>query len=283
MKKTILISSVLLLASCVQPHPAYNPNQQAASGRGAYYVAPGQEPVRVRPTDTDAAFDQQVAAYQNGGATQQVPVQPVPGNGAYATQPYMEQTLPTQQPGPVVITQPQQPDSVVITQPQQTADIYAQQDAAAMGGVVAPGVPAQVNPAATGSVNYNIRVTNSTNGRIYVEAHDAAGEIYPLGFMAGQDIAISKKGQVAPIHGPITVVVRDPDQPGAPELRRYKVEPPANYQGKTIGITIVSGGRYEVSLNGQHCYSSPEPAGSSPAPAPAPAATPAPAPMPAGI
>ena len=54
---------------------------------------------------------------------------------------------------------------------------------------------------------------------------------------AGQKISTAP-AEPRPIQGQLTVVIRDPDQPGAPELRRYKVStPPQGYMGKTISIT----------------------------------------------
>ncbi len=264
MKKTLLISSVLLLlSSCVQTHPAYNAHEQnkvpaEIARRGAYIALPGREIVKVRPTDTDAAFDQQVAAYQNSVAGQTTPVAPV-------TQPVIDDGYSAPQPGPVVITQPQQ------------ADMYPADDQAATGMITpTPTDPVAANPAVTGNMDYTIKVTNKTEGRIYVEAHDAAGVIYPCGFMWGGKSYSTTKEKSAPIRGPITVVVRDPDQPGAPELRRYKVDPPANYNHKTIGINIIPGGVYQATLDGQEYYISGTPA--PPKPAPAPAAAPIPEP-----
>ncbi len=237
MKKTILISAVLLLLqSCSQPHPAYNPYQPHQNNlpaevatRGRYIALPGQEAVRVQNSDTNAAFDEQVALYQSqqqGAATPQPVV------------PFQESFQPT----PVVVPEGSTPGL--------TPGIVS----------TAPTISTPVSTAPAGKVDYTIKVTNGTNGRLFVEAQDAAGEIYPCGFMWGQNSYSTKKEGAAPIKGPITVVVRDPDQPGAPELRRYKVTPPANYNGKTIGITIVPGGMYQVTLDGQHYYTSPAPA-----------------------
>ncbi len=267
MKKTLLISAVLLLLqACSQPHPDYThqTTQDKLSAElakhGGYVIIPGQAPVRVYPSDTNAAFDQQVDAYRNAV---QSPV---------TTQPQPE----------VVVTQPQADPTPYLTpeQPQlpQQPDMQAGLPEA---GLPLPQQPGPMQPAAAGVVDYTLKVTNNTNGRIFVEAQDAAGEIYPIGFMSGGISYTSKKERVAPIEGPITVVVRDPDQPGAPELRRYKVEPPANYQGKTIGINIISGGIYQVTLDGQVHYTSPTPTPRTVvAPAPAPEAAPAPAPIP---
>ena len=73
--------------------------------------------------------------------------------------------------------------------------------------------------------------------------------------------------------------MRDPDKEGQPEIRRYRVNPPANYAGKTLGISIVPGGQYHASLDGQvyYTYTPPEaPITTNPYPVQTPAATPAP-------
>ena len=96
---------------------------------------------------------------------------------------------------------------------------------------------------------------------------------------ASQKIS-TQPAEPRPIQGQLTLIIRDPDQPGAPELRRYKVStPPQGYMGKTISITILSGGRYRAAVDGEVYYATPEPTekpAETPAPAaPAPAATPA--------
>ena len=67
----------------------------------------------------------------------------------------------------------------------------------------------------------------------------------------------------------------------------YRVNPPANYAGKTLGISIVPGGQYHASLDGQvyYTYTPPEaPPTTNPQPQPeVPAAAPAPAAVPAGL
>ena len=132
----------------------------------------------------------------------------------------------------------------------------------------------------------------------WAEPRDAAGVEFPCGEMAGGESRVTPREQAAPITGAITVIVRDPDKEGFPEIRRYKVNPPANYAGRTVGISIVPGGQYHASLDGQvyFTYTPPEapittnpvpqpvaPAAPAAAPAPAPAAAPAPAPAPAGV
>ncbi len=328
MKKLLLVTTPLLLAACHHTMPALTPmpkqisaqpahaNLPAETSRQGQYIAlPGQAAV-----DTDAAFDQQVAAYANPAAA------PAPQQGVVtAPQPVVEHAqgvapVPAPVPtgagvivnpapapagtGVIVNPAPAQP-SLPDTSAQAAYDTMVGDAAGAAGTVMGMVQPSDAPPAG-GLVDYTLRITNATSGRVFVEAQDAAGEIYPCGFMTGSQSISSEKKQVAPIKGPITVVVRDPDKPDAPELRRYKVTPPAGYAGKTLEITIISGGLYQVSVDGQVRYitptpvgkpdlgnaastpaaaaapASPAPAASAPIPPPAPAA-PAPEPTPAGI
>ncbi len=305
MKKTILITTSLLLVSCghdTAPAPATTPatptvhrmQQPVATAQPGRYIAlPGQALV-----DANAAFDQQAAQYANPTV-----VAPTVANPLGLQAP----TAPAQ--NPLIVSNPYAGTTPAVVNPAPNA--YTGQGSmldAAVGTGTAAGVVAgtiggmqPANPAVSGPVNYTMRITNATPGRIFVEAHDAAGEIYPCGFMVNSDHIDSEKQQVAPIKGPITVVVRDPDKPGSPELRRYQVDPPKDYAGKTVEITIISGGRYQVSVDGQVRYITPTPvAPSQPTPvvvpptntvgtvtgmeAPKPATpAPAPAPQPAGM
>lgn len=170
-------------------------------------------------------------------------------------------------------------------------NVYASGEAVAPPPVAVPNMMATTPmPAPGGVMNYTVKITNTTPGKILVEARDAAGVEFPCGEMAGGESKSTPREQVAPIKGPITVIVRDPDKEGFPEIRRYKVNPPASYAGKTLGISIVPGGQYHASLDGQvyYTYTPPEapittnPQPVAPAAAPA-AAAPAPAAAPAGI
>lgn len=105
---------------------------------------------------------------------------------------------------------------------------------------------------------YALQVTNGTPGRLFIEAQDDAGNIFPFGFMYANQSLSTQPQDPKPIEGQITIVIRDPDKPGAPEVRRYQVAPPAEYMGKTVGVTILPG-RYRASLNGKVYYSSPLP------------------------
>ncbi len=321
MKKLILITTPLLLASCTQNMPPLQPmptqTMTAASSpaslpaeaarQGQYLALPGQSAI-----DTDAAFEQQVATYASQGATVATPAQNVAyqggvvsvaapaeaGNAAPVPAPTVVPTAPA---GTGVIVNPVQ-SAAPAGSPYAVTPAYDQMAAGAAaiaGGAAGAVLPGAAPAPVLGPVDYTLRITNATPGRIFVEAQDAAGEIYPCGFMTGSQSISSVKKQVNPIQGPITVVVRDPDKPDAPELRRYKVDPPTGYAGKTVEITIISGGLYQVSVDGQVRYITPTPVGkpdlgthapaapATPAPAaetPAPATTPAPAePAPAPV
>lgn len=223
----LVIGAVAALVSCTEPAlypggmgPNILPKENPAHRQ--YLALPGQGAVNTHATDTDAAFEEQVAAYGDNSSTQ----------------PTAETTVPA-----------------VVT-PSFGADEPA---------VMVPGQPEVVTPTpapAPGvSAGYAVQVNNGTDGRIFVEVHDDSDNIFPVASMyAGQKINTQPQ-EPRPIQGQLTVIVRDPDQPGAPELRRYKVTPPANYMGKTVGITILKGGRYRAALDGEVYYTSPEPAG----------------------
>lgn len=280
MKRTLTLAAVALLASCSQtaPAPALPPMPTAATVHAGvpaprYVALPGHAAIPVN-SDVDAAFEQQVAAYAGQSTAVQAPVTPVAPSVDITATP----TAPT---GAT-------PD---ITAP--VADAAAAAGAAlnsamtdvtaAANAAMAP--VADITAPTSGSMNYKVRITNDTPGRIFVEAQDAAGTIYPCGFMENGRTFTTPMENAAPIKGPITVVVRDPDQPGAPEIRRYKVDPPtSDYNGKAVEVNILKGGRYMAGVNGQVYYSTPAPeepavpntpAPAEPAPAPVPAPTPA--------
>lgn len=270
MKRTLSLAAFAVLASCSQeaPVPALPPTPTPAAHHAApaprYIALPGQAAVAVN-SDVDAAFDQQVAAYAG-----QTPAMPGPSSLAPLSP---MATTPTT---PAV-------DTAAAPGAPATPNVAAAvADAAATAGAALNGAMADVSAAAApagGNMNYKIRITNDTPGRIFVEAQDAAGTIYPCGFMENGRTFTTPMENAEPVKGPITVVVRDPDQPGAPEIRRYKVDPPAaNYNGKAIGINILKGGRYMASVDGQIYYATPIPDEPEPQPnTPAPAADSAPA------
>lgn len=229
----LVTGAFMALAACTptMPYGTMNstmpPKENPAHRQ--YLALPGQGAVNTHATDTDAAFDEQVAAYT--------------GQTATPAQPQVHQ--PVVQPEVYPVAQPQNP--------------YAQPVPAAPVAMPTYPQPVVNQPAADGTAGYAVRVSNATTGRIFVEMHDDSDNIFPVASMyAGQRIS-TQPSEPRPISGQLTVVVRDPDQPGAPELRRYKVTPPPAYMGKTIGITILSGGRYRASLDGEVYYSTPEP------------------------
>ncbi len=271
MKKLLLITTPLLLVACSQnmpPMPTQTPAQSSLANlptetarQGQYIALPGQAAV-----DTDTAFDQQVAAYANNtAATPAVPQQAALPTVEDALGAVPSAPVPAPQGGAGVIVNPVPMQAVTVPSVPQNApvglmDAYATGAAAIAGAAAGMMQPVDTTPTG-GLIDYTLRITNATSGRVFIEAQDAAGEIYPCGFMTGSQSISSEKKQVAPIKGPITVVVRDPDKPGAPELRRYKVTPPTGYAGKTVEITIISGGLYQVSVDGQVRYITPTPVG----------------------
>lgn len=240
-----------------------------------YLALPGQSPVAVS-NDTDAAFEQQAAAYADGSAV----------SGATAIQTAVG-TVPVEQ-APVSAVQAAPQAGMVMQQPAAPAvgnfSSFQQAASSAVSSVfpATAGTAAAATPAAQADLmDYTIRIINGTPNRLFIEAQDAAGTIYPCGFMHKDRSYSTPMVQAEPIHGPITVVVRDPDQPDAPELRRYKVNPPPfNYAGRTVTIKILPGGYYQAMVDGVVYYISPAPEGA-PKVAPKPAAPAEPEPKPA--
>ncbi len=294
MKKLLLITTPLMLAACtpvpqpvttsspMQTEPSHASLPRETARQGQYIALPGQAAV-----DTDAAFDQQVAAYANSNAAPVAPVavpvvpeqgavaNPLPPQEAAVVAAPQTTTIPTAA-GTAVVVNPapmvQPPYAVQPVQQPMPPDYPGMQQAcnaavgAVAGGAVAlapSGLPQQPadNFSSNAVIDYTLRITNGTTGRVFIEANDAAGEIYPCGFMTGGQSISTPKTQVAPIKGPITIVVRDPDKPGTPELRRYKVDAPTGYAGKEIEVMIIPGGRYQVSVDGQVRYVTPTPVG----------------------
>lgn len=264
-------AAVLGLAACSSDEavtPAAKPTTSpvtAPAPTPRYLALPGQAAVAVT-ADVDAAFDQQAAAYANAANATTTPtvspaINPVSGNPAVSVA-----TTPASTEAPIIA--PIDPDPTAAT------DVTAP---SATPAATTPTSDASANAdvtASTGNMNYKVRITNGTEGRLFIEAQDAAGTIYPCGFMEGSRTFTTPLDNAAPIKGPITIVVRDPDQPSAPEIRRYKVDPPAaDYNGKAIGITVLPGGRYTATLDGQTYYASPAaiPTPSTPKPANEPA------------
>ncbi len=239
----LVASAALVVASCSSTDDTLITNRASVVTKprtpqsGQYLALPGQAAVAVAGADINSAFEAQVAQYSGqpqtpaaamGNAMQQAVANSVAGALA-----------PLQQtPSPMLPVNNQQPT-------------YIHQDAGAgqaMIGMV-PGA-AGMMPGQAMPINYSVRITNSTPGRIFVEAQDASGSIYPCGFLDGGRSSTTPLEQAAPIVGPITIVVRDPDKDGAPEIRRFKVNPPDFYVGKTVGISIIPGGKYHASVDG---------------------------------
>lgn len=259
------ISAALLLSSCSQNQPAIPETTTGAQASNytlpketthsrQYLALPGQSARPVSPTDTDDAFERQAAAYATDAAAEP---QQAPGlSGTEAQQDPLPQ--PDNQPEPSPAGNPSGiPEPAILQNP------GGQQDTAATPPAQQETAPATPSPAtrqsSAPSADYAVQVTNGTVGRLFVEVQDDSGNVFPIAFMhAGQNISTPPM-EAKPIAGKLTVVVRDPDQPNAPELRRYKVDPPANYSGKTVGITILPGGQYRASLDGEVYYTSPAP------------------------
>lgn len=282
MKTRLYISAVVavLVTSCTSHEPSLRPlpagmgEPAAAPQKRAQYLAlPGQAVVAVG-TDSDAAFNQHAANYHHV-MTPQTPQQPL-------------MTPVMNHPSAAIAAAPTATANALVSavntvSPMQQAVVQPQ-----MG--MNPAAAAAVMPAAVNNapISYKVRVTNNTPGRLFVEAQDAAGTIFPCGFMSPAQSITTPMDQAAPIKSPVTIVVRDPDKPDAPEIRRYKVDAPADYANKTFGVSIIPGGIYQTSLDGMVYYTSPpqprtpQPvAPAAPAATPEPAAAPAPAPVPA--
>jgi len=282
MKGLLILSAVVLaLATSCAPYapeaPLTKPATVVSGGTTAtnpanslghvlrnrqYLALPGQSPVAVQ-NDTDAAFEQQAAAYAGGQSMAPAVQQPAAMPAAPAA------AMPAAPAAPAV------------------GNFSSFQNAAASAvASVFPNAGAAPVPAAPAAqpelMDYTVCIINGTPNRLFIEAQDATGTIYPCGFMHKDRSYSTPMVQAEPIHGPITVVVRDPDQPDAPELRRYKVNPPPfNYAGRTVTIKILPGGYYQAMVDGIVYYISPAPEGApkvAPKPAePAPAEAPKPA------
>lgn len=238
-----------------------------------YLALPGQSPVAVS-NDTDAAFEQQAASYASGTPAVAAPAVEPSGMAAMtqtvAAAPQM-QAVSAAMPGAPAAPSIGNFGSFQSAATSAVASVFPAAGSAA-AAAAAPAAQPEL-------IDYTVRVINGTPNRLFIEAQDAAGTIYPCGFMHQDRSYSTPMVQAEPIHGPITVVVRDPDQPDAPELRRYKVNPPPfNYAGRTITIKILPGGYYQAMVDGVVYYISPAPEGA-PKVAPKPA-TPAPAPAP---
>lgn len=263
----ILVAGAALLYSACTPIPMPLPGpgvtrQAATAGAAAPYT-----PATVAAPQT---YSPQAYVPQQPAAQPVVAMDPMTGQPVVVQQ----QPLYTVDPATGQFVQVAAP---VGTTPTAPADITAQQQPVAAATAPAPQQPA---PAAGASANYALQMINGTTGRLFVEVFDDSDNVFPIGYLfAGQNIS-TPPSEARNIQGQLTVVIRDPDANGK-ELRRYKVTPPADYTNKTIGVTILPGGRYRASVDGQVYYTSPDPKPQAPAAAPAPAPAAAPAANPA--
>ncbi len=233
MKALALLPLIVLLAACQQTNPAGAPELQLN------LPSPQQGGVALHPLlegnpqhDPHAAFEQQAAAYSK-----------------------------EQQPAPAVSIAPSPSPTIQLEPAPAAAPALTPAPATVPALTPAPPAPQFLeqpsSDANSGTMDYKVKITNGTPSRLFLEAQDAQGSIYPCGFMQKGQSFTTPMSKAAPIQGPILVVVRDPDQPGAPELRRYRIAPPrSSYANGTVEITIIPKGRYEAAVNGQLYYRS---------------------------
>ena len=277
MMKNALIWAALgvLLAGC-QVEPVLDTPAAEESGDVAapadkpqgFVALPGKAATSTTRSDADAAFDAAAAALVSPSAK---PVEPP----ALDPTPQSNEFFPDD-------AQPTEPEPVKADPPSLATLPVANETPApaAPAAEVPQPAPAQPQPLASvasdTSAGYSLQITNGSNGRLFIEAQDASGNIFPFGFMYAHQRLSSQPQEPKPIEGQLTIVIRDPDSPGAPEVRRYHVTPPADYMGKVLGITILPG-QYRASVDGKVYYTSPLPGESPAAPADsAPAAVAAP-------
>ena len=271
MKQNIILCTALsvLLTAC-DPTPMLPPSMrpqvtpQPTATVHRLMPSAGADTPAVAPTasssDANAAFERQVAAYARQAAEAAAAGVTTPTAPGYTlTQPTAVQT-PNAAPIPQPTAAPTQPE----VQPTPTPE---------------PQPAAPVSSA--GNMNYKVSFVNGTDGRLFLEATDAADNVYPCGFMAGRAKCTESITGRPAVNGPIKVVVRDPDQDGAPVLREYSVPvpDPSAYNGGTLQIEILPRGSFRASANGVPYFTkepvAPPPAPANPAPTPA---APAPAP-----
>jgi len=255
--KSLLYSAIIILGlgSCSQPstdyddfankyRPYHNQDARVTGRTGVPHVAiAGQAVEAPLQSRTDAAFNQYANDYRDDTAPtahntlQPAPIDLLQANGL-SPYPIENGSLEANKGGFMVTHPVVAPDNRLVLPPlvDNSTKLLAQPS----------------NDENQGRMDYIVKITNGTNGRIFVEAHDARDTIYPCGFMQkGQSFSTPLKN-VLPIKGPIVIVVRDPDQPNAPELRRYRVYPPkTSYKSRTLSIKLIAGGRYQASIDGQ--------------------------------
>lgn len=302
MKSSLILvaGGALLLSACT---PTKKPAAKPVAAPPAVTTAANpyvQTAANAATAAVQPATPAQPTTYTPSSYLPQAPVQPTP-QVVYTVDPMTGQPVAVQQPqqqlyvmdavtgqlvpvqAPVVAPQPA---PAYTTDPMTGQPIGAQQQpgmgditgmaptGSEMQGMGMPTQPTQTTSTPGAAANYAVQLINGTTGRLFLEVFDDSDNVFPVGYMfAGQNIS-TPPSEPRNIQGQLTVVVRDPDTPDGKELRRYKVMPPANYANKTIGITILPGGRYRASLDGQVYYTSPDPKATTPA-APATPATPA--------
>lgn len=247
----------MVLVSCQSDQNAVSgANVTTSHGRpeARYMALPGQEAVAVS-SDTNDAFDRAVAAYNNPGMLPDQSSYPTnaantagtlrPNGGSDIIDEALSTPRPATPPGSQIGNTGAKPNH--ITTPSMNRPTVTPSHPGTNAGGALP----------TGPVDYSVQIINTTNGRLFIEANDAAGEVYPCGFMVNGQSYTTNKKQASPVRWPITVVVRDPDQPGTPEIRRYRIPAPeSSYANKTIGISVMKGGIYHASLDGRVYYTS---------------------------
>ncbi len=243
MKQVIFAATTLSLALCSCTRTIIvHPSDTATMAQYGYVKAQPSQP-KVYASNPDAAFDQQVAAY---AAEKTAGTQPTPSYTAPAA---------TAAPNPLNVADIVSP---IVTNPVTTAiaaSLGAEDQPATAPAPQATAAPLAPQPAQNqnaGVMDYSVKVTNGTTNRLFIEAQDANGTIYPCGFMQPGQSETTKMEKVQGMAGPVLVVVRDPDQPGAPELRRYRIPTPnQNYSGKTVEFTVIPKGSYSGAVDGQ--------------------------------
>ncbi len=206
-------------------------HQMATPGQH-YVTLPGQSPVYVGDSTTNRAFDQYAQKYNNQhqyGSQPQYTNQPQHSNQqAVAPTQYNTQPMPQEQ----------------------TSVSSSSTQSSNAGWLHQPSVDEN-----QGAMDYTVEIVNTTRSRLFIEATDAAGNIIPCGFAPPKKRFSINFKDAMPMQSPILVVLRDPDQDDAPELRRYRIATPtSSYNGKTLKINVISGGRYQALVDDEVYY-----------------------------
>ena len=174
MKYCLVASAAVLVASCsstdntVVTSRAGVVTKPQAAKPAQYLALPGQAAVAVGHADVDSAFDAQVAQYggqpQNAAAMGAAMGQAAAAAAGAINYPLQQNPMPTPMMPAVDASQP--------TYIHQTAVPGQAAIGVDPGVAMVPGVPGAAVP-----MNYAVRITNCTPGRIFVEAQDAAGSI----------------------------------------------------------------------------------------------------------